>query len=219
MLVIALAFAAAGQLMGFAKGFAMAFESEAYLDELLVGADFRGMRLAPQLMLTFLDACDKQLGGRVQRVRLQCKRGEKMVGDRRVNLRERVYKPMGVDQEWEVRTDGEWAGVGPSDDGEYVMLHGTGEGVRRAVGELVAGKQLPASVSFHAHLGRRAAVEANATGTLSMALTIPLKACDKWDFQVHAVAPTLENGWTLLGEPSKWVPVSNGESVYVPARA
>ena len=165
VLVIALAFAAAGQLMGFAKGFAMAFESEAYLDELLVGADFRGMRLAPQLMLTFLDACDKQLGGRVQRVRLQCKRGEKMVGDRRVNLRERVYKPMGVDQEWEVPTDGEWAGVGPSDEAEYVMLHGTGEGVRRAAGELAAGKELPAGVSFHAHLGRRAAIEANATGS------------------------------------------------------
>jgi hypothetical protein len=67
--------------------------------------------------------------------------------------------------------------------------------------------------------GKYVSYEANATGTLSMALTIPLKACDKWDFQVHAVAPTLENGWTLLGEPSKWVPVSNGESIYVPARA
>jgi hypothetical protein len=44
-----------------------------------------------------------------------------------------------------------------------------------------------------------------------MSPTIALKACDKWDFQLHAVAPTLENGWTLLGEPSKWVPVSRGE--------
>ena len=51
--------------------------------------------------------------------------------------------------------------------------------------------------------------EANATGTVSRSPTLVLKACDKWDFQLHAVAPVLPNGWALLGEPDKWVPVSN----------
>ena len=35
------------------------------------------------------------------------------------------------------------------------------------------------------------------------------KACRKWDFQIFAVAPVLDDGWVLLGEQSKWVPVSN----------
>ena len=35
-----------------------------------------------------------------------------------------------------------------------------------------------------------------------------IKACGKWDFQHHAVSPVLGNGWSLLGEQSKWVPVS-----------
>ena len=79
--------------------------------------------------------------------------------------------------------------------------------------------------------------EANATGTISRSPTIALKICDKWDFQLHAVAPVMvrrtqafplmicqwepqvlahtalivwqANGWALLGEPDKWVPVSN----------
>lgn len=55
------------------------------------------------------------------------------------------------------------------------------------------------------------AYEANTTSTvvsLSGSSTISLKACGKWDFQLWALAPVLGNGWTLLGEPSKWVPVS-----------
>jgi hypothetical protein len=61
--------------------------------------------------------------------------------------------------------------------------------------------------------GKYVSYEANTTSTVSMSPTILLKACGKWDFQLHAVAPTLDNGWTLLGEPSKWVPVSNGAPV------
>jgi hypothetical protein len=51
--------------------------------------------------------------------------------------------------------------------------------------------------------------EANSTNTISTADSIAYKACGRWDFQVWAHAPVLENGWVLLGEPSKWVPVSN----------
>lgn len=29
------------------------------------------------------------------------------------------------------------------------------------------------------------------------------------DFQFYTLAPPLANGWTLLGEPSKWISVSN----------
>ena len=39
--------------------------------------------------------------------------------------------------------------------------------------------------------GKYVSYEANATSTLSMSPTILLKACGKWDFQLHAVAPTL----------------------------
>ena len=56
--------------------------------------------------------------------------------------------------------------------------------------------------------GKYVHYEANATSTVSSTPTIALKACGKWDFQLHAVAPVLDNGWALLGEPSKWVPVS-----------
>lgn len=51
--------------------------------------------------------------------------------------------------------------------------------------------------------------EANTSSSVSRSPTIPLKTCGKWDFQLHAVAPVLPNGWALLGEPDKWVPVSN----------
>ena len=44
--------------------------------------------------------------------------------------------------------------------------------------------------------------EANTTGTVvvttSSSPTIALKACGKWDFQLHAVAPIMQNGWALL---------------------
>ena len=46
VLVLVLALATDGRLLGFAKGFAMAIEGEAYLDELLVAAEARGARLA-----------------------------------------------------------------------------------------------------------------------------------------------------------------------------
>jgi hypothetical protein len=52
--------------------------------------------------------------------------------------------------------------------------------------------------------------EANATSNVSRgSSSIAMKACGKWDFQLYAVAPVLPNGWTLLGETNKWVPVSS----------
>ena len=38
---------------------------------------------------------------------------------------------------------------------------------------------------------------------------VSLNACGSYDFQVLTVAPLLPNGWALLGEPDKWVHVSN----------
>ncbi|CAK0821955.1 unnamed protein product [Prorocentrum cordatum] len=62
---------------------------------------------------------------------------------------------------------------------------------------------MPLAPSLYVHY------EANATNTIFNSSSIALKACDKWDFQLFAVSPALPgNGWTLLGEPSKWVPVS-----------
>jgi hypothetical protein len=61
----------------------------------------------------------------------------------------------------------------------------------------------------HTHATKYVSYESNATSTFVTTDSIAFKACDRWDFQVWAHAPVLENGWVLLGEPSKWVPVSN----------
>ena len=60
---------------------------------------------------------------------------------------------------------------------------------------------------------KHVAYEANATsavmGDPAVGLTnLVIKACGKWDFQHYTVSPVLGNGWSLLGEQSKWVPVS-----------
>jgi len=73
--------------------------------------------------------------------------------------------------------------------------------------------QLQADYSFDLNAeiglaGAYVAYEANATASLLLGNILPLKKCDRWDFQIWALAPTLPNGITLLGEPDKWVPVS-----------
>ena len=97
-------------------------------------------------------------------------------------------------------------------DGEVWVTHTTLSGFKFGIAmaaklnadyTLSLEKDMELNSSAHVHY------EANATNSLAHTPTIVLKACDKWDFQLHAVAPTLPNGWTLLGEPSKWVPVSN----------
>ena len=52
--------------------------------------------------------------------------------------------------------------------------------------------------------------EANSTDAPRMlpATGIAVRQCGKSDFQAYTVAPVLPNGWTLLGEPDKWVSVS-----------
>jgi len=60
---------------------------------------------------------------------------------------------------------------------------------------------LPAGTAFVAY-------EANASSKVILGSSLQLSACGKWDFQLWAIAPILGNGWALLGEPSKWVPVS-----------
>ena len=52
------------------------------------------------------------------------------------------------------------------------------------------------------------AFEQNSTDSVIHATSIDLKACGKWDFQIWSISPILGNGWALLGEQSKWVPVS-----------
>ena len=57
--------------------------------------------------------------------------------------------------------------------------------------------------------GPHVAYEANSTSTVRVTTEgVMLRQCGKWDFQLWAIAPVLGNGWALLGEPSKWVPVS-----------
>lgn len=46
------------------------------------------------------------------------------------------------------------------------------------------------------------------TQLFSESSPIPLKSCGLVDFQLWHTAPIFQNGWSLLGELSKWVPVS-----------
>jgi len=61
------------------------------------------------------------------------------------------------------------------------------------------------------------AYEANKTDTLfEVSASLPLrltpkeegKADSRWDFTFHSIAPVYSNGWALLGEPDKWIAVS-----------
>ena len=70
-------------------------------------------------------------------------------------------------------------------------------------------------VDYAADLGltgasKYVAYESNGTDTLTIgASKLTIASCpSKSDFQIYAVAPVLPNGWTLIGEQGKWVPVS-----------
>jgi hypothetical protein len=156
VLVHVLARTACGRVMGFVKAFIMATQarvSEVYLDEALVGEADRGQRLLQHLVVALIDAC-KAAGSRVTRVRGQCKRGEKLVGDRSVNLHEHVYTPMGLGAEYSapVSVDSPWCGTGP-DDSSYIMWYGQGAAVREAAAAIAAKKPLGQGVSLSVHLG------------------------------------------------------------------
>ena len=54
------------------------------------------------------------------------------------------------------------------------------------------------------------AVEANTSSvmlTVGDAQPLPISPCGQWDFQVFTLSPVVQ-GWALLGEPDKWVSVS-----------
>ena len=156
VLVHVLARAASGRVMGFLKAFLMTRQagvSEVYLDEALVGEADRGQRLLQHMVTALIDAC-KAAGSRVTRVRGQCKRGEKMVGDRSVNLHEHVYTPMALGTEYAAPASeaSPWRGTGP-DDPSYIMWYGQGAAVREAAAALARGKPLGQGVSVSVHLG------------------------------------------------------------------
>ena len=106
-------------------------------------------------------------------------------------------------------SDGATSGAGP--DGEVWVTH-------THLGDSVFGVAMAAVLQSDYQLslakdmgmsGAHVHYEANTSSSVSRSPTIPLKTCGKWDFQLYAVAPVLPNGWALLGEPDKWVPVSN----------
>eukprot|EP00047_Mylnosiga_fluctuans_P005404 m.240269 g.240269 ORF g.240269 m.240269 type:complete len:744 (+) comp13641_c0_seq1:87-2318(+) len=56
-----------------------------------------------------------------------------------------------------------------------------------------------------------AVAEANTTATAAVfdaGHPLNVKACGRWDFQLYTASPVI-SGWALLGEPDKWVRVSN----------
>mmetsp|Transcript_48976 Transcript_48976/g.106369 ORF Transcript_48976/g.106369 Transcript_48976/m.106369 type:complete len:189 (+) Transcript_48976:41-607(+) len=65
----------------------------------------------------------------------------------------------------------------------------------------------------HRHLGDGPVVvyEANSTATptlITQDQPLKLSPSDKYSFESWSVSPVAANGWALLGEQSKWVPVS-----------
>lgn len=56
-----------------------------------------------------------------------------------------------------------------------------------------------------------AVFEANITSSVAVFKATDSITVSGWeyDFEVHTIAPVLGNGWTLLGEPDKWVSVSS----------
>ena len=47
-----------------------------------------------------------------------------------------------------------------------------------------------------------------ATLLIDAAAPLPLVECDRSDFQLYHFSPVLRNGWAVIGETSKWVPIS-----------
>jgi len=57
-----------------------------------------------------------------------------------------------------------------------------------------------------------AVIEANTTSTVTVlgpGSSLTAKACGRYDFQLYSIAPVLPNGWALIGETAKWVPVNS----------
>jgi len=61
--------------------------------------------------------------------------------------------------------------------------------------------------------------EANTTASPKVFDSIDVPATDKSTFVLYTVAPVLSNGWTLLGETSKWVSASNDRLAEISADA
>jgi len=56
-----------------------------------------------------------------------------------------------------------------------------------------------------------AVIEANTTSSVTVlapGAAVTVKACDRYDFQLYSLAPVLPNGWALIGETAKWIPVN-----------
>jgi hypothetical protein len=78
------------------------------------------------------------------------------------------------------------------------------------VAELEVDWSLP--VSSLGYSGTVVVVESNSTGTpqvIEGGGSLNAVACGKWDFQVYSVSPVLSNGYAVIGEANKWVPVNN----------
>ena len=169
VLVHVLVRASNGRLMGIAKGFKMALGDELFIDEVLVASEDRGQRLLQLMVLALIEACG---GKAIKRVRLQCVES-KLVNGQPFSLRDKVYVPMGLTNNWVEKKTGPWAGVGPS-RGD-VMVWGTGAAVRKACAALVGARGLPCGANLSIHEGgydpqqdplvqELAARAANATG-------------------------------------------------------
>lgn len=82
------------------------------------------------------------------------------------------------------------------------------------VAELASAWEIkPSHVGYHNKEQKFFVHEANMTSATSGFIwsedtPLKLNACETSDFQVWTVSPVLSNGWTVLGELSKWVPVS-----------
>ena len=86
--------------------------------------------------------------------------------------------------------------------------HRFGRGVRRGAGAPTPASAVWARAVQFAHPAPGATLARADVTEFSAAAPIRLAKCGRSDFQVVHTAPVLANGWVVLGEVSKWVPVS-----------
>jgi len=80
------------------------------------------------------------------------------------------------------------------------------------VANLNASYALPLEAVGYPSTSSVAVIEANTTSTVTVlgpGSSLTAKACGRYDFQLYSIAPVLPNGWALIGETAKWVPVNS----------
>lgn len=138
------------RVLGICKGILIAFAGEIFVEHVLVAEPDRGRKILAHIMQKLICVCEETTGGKIKRLRLQCV-PKKLVGGSQIDMKEKVYEPLGISNDWREKKHGPWAGVAPSKG--YIMLYGTRNNVMDATRSLVKKWPLDIGVQLTAHPG------------------------------------------------------------------